>query len=78
LCSQIFLVDDAILADDEGHDAGVAVLRRISQNGEATGHLSVNEVVFSATLCAGSLLGGDSKIVSIERLRLFACAGVAQ
>src|SRR5262245_17128005 len=38
--SQVFLINDAVMVDDEGHDPGGTVLRRISHYAETAHHLT--------------------------------------
>ena len=56
LIAQVFLVDDAVFANDEGHDAGISVIRRIRHCRKPTRHLSVNDVLLRAALRLVSLL----------------------
>ena len=68
--AEVFLVDDAVLVDDECRDAGVAVLLRIGDEGEASGHLPVDDVVFRASLGIGALFGEDAIEVTVKWLLL--------
>ena len=73
--AEVLLVDDAVLVDDEGRDAGVAVPLRIGDEGETSGHLPVDNVVFRSSLGIGALFGEDAIEVTVERL-LLACLRV--
>ena len=46
--TEISLVDVTIIVDDEGHDAGIAVFRRISDKAEAADHVAVDNIVYGA------------------------------
>src|SRR5271163_1990519 len=52
ISSQILLQQVAVLIDDESHHAGVAVLSWIGDEGEAAGHLSIDDIVL------GKMTGG--------------------
>src|SRR5215472_3718914 len=78
LFAQIPLVNDAVLADDKGHDPCVSVFHWIRQDGESARHLSVYDVVFTATLCSRALLCKYPVVVAVEWLGLVARVGVAQ
>ena len=53
--SQIFLVDDAVLIDEEGHDATDFVLSGIGDQSDASGEVSVCQVAFRSTFSRRSL-----------------------
>ena len=40
--------DDSLVADDEGHDACLVVLRRPGDEGEAADHVSVDDIIIFA------------------------------
>src|SRR3954466_2438757 len=46
--TEVVPVDVARLADDEGHDAGLAVLHRPGDHGEAADHAILDQVVVGA------------------------------
>ena len=77
LFAQVFLVDDAVFANDEGHDAGISVIRRIRQGGKPAGHLSVYDVILRAAFGFVSLFGEEPVVVAIEWLRFITCVGIA-
>ncbi len=77
LLSQVFLVHYSVLAYQERHDSRIPVFRGIRKNGEATYQLSINEIIFSPTLCLVALLGEYLEVIAVERLRLVARTGVA-
>src|SRR6185503_10564506 len=52
---EILLVDVAVLADDEAHHAGLAVLHRPGDDSEAADHAVVHQVAVSAARCVGAL-----------------------
>src|SRR3974390_2263843 len=78
LFPEILLVNDAILFEDERHDAGVSIFHRIGQKGVSAGHFSVDDVVFGATFCRGTLFSEYPVVVAVEGLRLVARVGVAE
>src|SRR5208337_1328950 len=54
--AQVLLIHHAVLVDDEGHDARIAVLRGLWDYGKSAGHLSVDDVSLGAALGVRALL----------------------
>src|SRR5271157_3391693 len=73
---QVFLVYGTVLIDDEGHHSGVAVLRRIGNEGEAASHFPIHDVALGATFCVSALRGKYAVVVAVERLRSIVLAAV--
>src|SRR5262249_2504920 len=48
LRTKILLKHGAILVDNKGHDAGIAILSRVSHEREAADHLAFGQIVVSA------------------------------
>ena len=53
ILSEILLVHHAVLVDNEGRDAGVAVLGRIGHQRESADHLTVDDIIVRT---AGSMI----------------------
>src|SRR5438876_71459 len=68
--AKVLVVEDAVLVDDEGRDAGVAVLLGVSDEGEASGHLSVDDVIFRAAFGIGALFREHAIEVPVKWLLL--------
>src|SRR5690349_1612991 len=68
--TKIFLEDRAILIDDECHDAGIAIGRRINDDREAASHLSVSDVVLCAAFRRSALFIQHREIVAVKGLML--------
>src|SRR5271157_6314768 len=68
--AEVFLVHNSVLVDDEGRDAGIAILLRIGDEGKASGHLSVDDVIFRAAFGIRTLLGEDAIEVAVKWLLL--------
>src|SRR5277367_2644381 len=64
--AEVFLVDNPVLADDEGHHARGTVVRRIGQQGKASSHVAIHNVTLGAAVSAFSLGGQDPIIVAVE------------
>src|SRR5271169_5559397 len=64
---KVFLVHHTVLVDDEGHDAGIAILGGIGHEGEAADQFTVHQVVARAAFGRGSLCGEHAVIVAVER-----------
>src|SRR5688572_9460706 len=60
--AEVGLVDDALVVDDEGHDAAVAVLGGVGDQREACGHLAVGDVAFGAAGGGGRAGGGGAGV----------------
>src|SRR4029078_12442104 len=56
-----------VVVDDEGHDAGVAVLGRVGDEPETADHAAANDVVDGATGRTRTLLCQDLEIVAVVR-----------
>src|ERR1700677_1053058 len=63
--TQVLLIDDAILIDDESHDAGIAISCRIGDQRKATGHMPVGDIVHGAAVCVLALPRQDPEIVPV-------------
>src|ERR1700761_2751743 len=74
--AEIFLIDGAVLADEEGHDARIPVFRGIGQNGKTARHVSVHDVIHRAAFRLISLAGEYAVVIAIEGLWFTARAGV--
>jgi hypothetical protein len=78
--SKILLVDNAVVADDEGSHSGHGVLDRCSHQGKAPDHYAFhNEIHFAERRC-GSLSFQNLEEITVLRLRtggvsLFDCFG---
>src|SRR4030095_3298492 len=70
--SEIRLVDLPILIDDERHDAGIAVLCRIRDDGESADRPSLYDIVERAGFGALSLTLQHPVVVAVEGRRLVA------
>ena len=68
--SQVFLVDDSVMVDDERHDPGRSILGWICDHAEAAHHLSAYDIIVGSTWRVGSLPGEDLVIVAVVRDRL--------
>jgi hypothetical protein len=68
--AKVLVEEDAVLVDDEGRDTRVAVLFRVSDEGETSGHLSVDDVIFRAALGIGSLFREHAIEVTVKWLLL--------
>src|SRR5271157_1090124 len=73
---QVFLVYGTVLIDDEGHHSGVAVLRRVGNEGEAASHFPIHDVALGAAFCVSALRGKHTVVVAVERLRSIVLAAV--
>jgi hypothetical protein len=77
--TEIFLIHNAIPANDERHNPAVPVFHRIRQNSKPACHLSVRNLVLgSAPLAAVPCPVQYSEVVAIERLWLVARVPVSQ
>ena len=56
-----------MLVHHEGHDPGLAIIRRIRRQGEAADHLALDDVVVFAARGMFALPGEDLVIVTVER-----------
>src|SRR5712692_5373743 len=65
--TEIFFVDDARFVDNESHHARGTVLRRICDEGESCGHLSVDDIVLGSARCIRPLAREYSEKIPIER-----------
>ena len=69
--AEIFLIDDAVLIDDEGHDAGIAIGGRIGDQRKAARHMAIDDIILSAAGRVLSLLGQNVEIVAVIGPRLW-------
>jgi hypothetical protein len=65
---KVFFEDHSVLVDDERLNTRLAILRRVRNIGESTGHLSIDDIVFGAALGIGTLIVQLPEIITIERL----------
>src|SRR4029077_13565418 len=72
--AQVLLVDDSVVANDEGLHASYTVLRRPGYQREATDHGAVDVILQLAQTRRGSLAHQDFEVVPVER---FAFARIA-
>src|SRR3954468_16183453 len=63
--AEVLLVDDTVGAHGEGHDAGIAVVGGPGDDGEADGHLAVDDVIDGAVGGAGALGFEDAVVVAV-------------
>ena len=68
---EVLLVNDAVLAAEEGLDAAVAVSRRPGDHRVAGDHVAVDEVGVGAAWRRRPLRGEDPEVVAVIGLRLF-------
>ena len=64
--TQIFLIDDTVSIDDEGHHSRRSVFRRISYKGEAAGHRTVDQIILRPPGRMTSLSIEDAVIVAVK------------
>ena len=69
-CSQILLVDDSCVVDEECLDTGNAIFGRPAYQCEATNHLAFHDVVVSAARCLRPLGGQNPEIIAVIRYTL--------
>src|SRR4029078_12665715 len=65
--AQILLVDVAVIIDDEGRDAGIAVFGRISNKAEPTDHVAVDNVIHGPARGCRALTQQDFVAIAVER-----------
>src|SRR5262245_10196350 len=75
--AQIFLVNDAVLADQETHYSRMSVLSGVGQNRKSACHVSVHDVVHGAAFGAVALFREHPEVVSVEGVRLFSRPRIA-
>ena len=68
--TQVFLEDSAILANDEGLDAGRSVRSWKCYDRETTGHFSINNVIARAPVRVGTLRRENAEEVAMERVAI--------
>src|SRR5262249_11911129 len=61
----ILFVDHAVLIDHERHDAGVAIVRGISDERKAACELAVHNIIFSSALGSPSLFRKQAIVVAV-------------
>src|SRR5262249_45211533 len=71
---EVLLVNRAVMVDDEGHHARIAVPGGPGDKREAADHLAFHHVVEHAALSGRSLSGEDLVVVAVERRALAAAA----
>ena len=67
LRSEILLKYGAVLIHNEGHDAGIAIFGRVSNERKAADHLILSEVVISATASGRALPCQDAVVIAMIR-----------
>src|SRR5689334_3125258 len=70
--SEILLVHDAVVVDDERHHAGARVPRRIRDGRESADHVALHHVVERAALGVRALATQGVEVIAVIRLRPFA------
>src|SRR5262245_26155597 len=65
LGSEILLVEDALVIDEERHHAGIAVLRRIGHQREAADQLAARDVIQRSPVSALPLAGQNLVVVAV-------------
>src|SRR5262245_24843111 len=63
--AEVPFVNVAVIVDDEGHDAGVAVLRRVSDKADPADHVAAHDVVDGAARSVRALAGQDLVVVAV-------------
>ena len=63
-CTEVDVVDDAVLVDDEGLDARLAIFGRPSDEAEAGDHVAIDDVVVGAAGDLVALAGQDLELVA--------------
>src|SRR5262245_6751952 len=66
--TEILFVDVTVIVDDEGHDAGVAILGGKGDEAEAANHVAAHDVVHRAAGRVRTLAGQDPEVVAVIRL----------
>src|SRR3984893_4817591 len=66
--TEILFIDDARFVDNESHHARGTVLRRICDEGESCGHLSVDDIVLGSARDMRPLARENSEKIAIERI----------
>jgi len=67
--SQISLKHDALLAHNEGHDAGVTIFHSRRDDGKPAPHFAINDVLFCPAGCLVSSLRKDTERISVNHRR---------
>ena len=62
---QVFLEDLALMIDDEGHNAGGAILGGKCHQCEAGNHVAVDDIVIFATGNVATLPGKDAVVIAV-------------
>ena len=63
--AKIFLIDAALLVDDEGHHTGIAPIVGISDQRVAGNHVAVDDVAVFSARCMRALASEDLKVVTV-------------
>src|SRR5258708_2091139 len=65
--TKILFVNDSGFVDNKSHYTGGAVVHRVSNEGESSVHLAIDDIVFGSARCMWSLACEDPEHISIER-----------
>src|SRR5260370_16148630 len=65
--TKILFVNDSGFVDNKSHYTGGAVVHRVSNEGESSVHLAIDDIVFGSARCMWSLACEDPAHISIER-----------
>src|ERR1700688_3554375 len=65
--TEVLLVNSPRLVDDKSHHTRGSVLHRISDDGEACAHLSIDDIFFGPAGCMSSLAFKDSEHIPVVR-----------
>ena len=63
--SQIFLVNDTVMADDEAHHAAIVIFCWPGHQCESGDHTAINDVIVGASWRAITLCGEDTVLISL-------------
>lgn len=67
--AKVGLVNVAVLIDHEGHHTGNAIFGRVSDEGEAAGHVVFNEIVLLASQSVRALSAKNAEEVAVKGCR---------
>src|ERR1700722_13536437 len=65
--AKVLFVNGSGFVDDKSHHSRGAILHRISDDGEACAHLSIDDIFFGPAGCMSSLASQDPEHIPIER-----------
>ena len=75
--AQVLLINDAVIIDDEGHHARIAIRCGVSDEREAADHLAVDDIIHRAAQHFRPLRGQDLVVIAVKR-RLLAGEAIAR